>query len=143
MGENIEEIKDVFLMFDRVGDQKIDIDHVLSAIQCLGLNPQDFDLDVALDELPDDRVCFEDFLPIFRQCEKKGNKATVSNFTEAFAIFDLDLTGKISSGQLRHVLTRLGEKLTNEQCDELLKPLENRNGDVAYKDLIKMVLEEN
>ena len=42
-------------------------------------------------------------------------------FIRGFQVFDKDGTGQIGVGELRYVLTSLGEKLSNEEVDELLK----------------------
>lgn len=38
-----------------------------------------------------------------------------------FQVFDKEGTGYIGVGELRYVLTSLGEKLSDEEVDELLK----------------------
>ena len=40
---------------------------------------------------------------------------------EAFRVFDKDGNGFISAAELRHVMTNLGEKLTDEEVDEMIK----------------------
>jgi len=42
-------------------------------------------------------------------------------FIRGFQVFDKDGTGHIGVGELRYVLTSLGEKLSDEEVDELLK----------------------
>ena len=42
--------------------------------------------------------------------EKKNDKqVTAEQFIETLGVFDKDSVGKVSSGELRHVLTALGE----------------------------------
>ena len=40
---------------------------------------------------------------------------------EAFRVFDKDGNGFISAAELRHVMTNLGEKLTDEEVDEMIR----------------------
>ena len=40
---------------------------------------------------------------------------------EAFRVFDRDGNGFISAVELRHVMTNLGEKLTDEEVDEMIR----------------------
>lgn len=42
-------------------------------------------------------------------------------FIRGFQVFDKEGNGFIGVGELRYVLTSLGEKLTDEEVDELLK----------------------
>lgn len=42
-------------------------------------------------------------------------------FIRGFQVFDKEGNGYIGAGELRYVLTQLGEKMTDEEVDELLK----------------------
>lgn len=42
-------------------------------------------------------------------------------FIKGFQVFDKAGNGMIGAGELRYVLTQLGEKMTDEEVDELLK----------------------
>ena len=42
-------------------------------------------------------------------------------YTRGFEVFDPNLTGFIKVGELRYILTHLGEAMTDEEVDELLK----------------------
>ena len=44
---------------------------------------------------------------------------TEEEIREAFKVFDKDGNGFISAAELRHVMTNLGEKLTDEEVDEV------------------------
>jgi Ca2+-binding EF-hand superfamily protein len=47
--------------------------------------------------------------------------ATIEEFIRGFQVFDKEGNGFIGAGELRYVLTQLGEKMTDEEVDELLK----------------------
>jgi len=47
-------------------------------------------------------------------------------------VFDKDMTGFIGVGQLKYILTNLGEKMTDEEVDELLKAVDTSSGQVNY-----------
>lgn len=40
---------------------------------------------------------------------------------EAFKVFDRDNNGFISAAELRHVVTSIGEKLTDDEVDEMIR----------------------
>jgi Ca2+-binding EF-hand superfamily protein len=40
---------------------------------------------------------------------------------EAFKVFDKDGNGFVSAAELKHVMTNLGEKLTDEEVDEMIR----------------------
>ncbi len=49
-------------------------------------------------------------------------------------VFDKDGNGFISAAELRHVMTNLGEKLTDEEVDEMIKEADlDGDGMVNYE----------
>ena len=60
---------------------------------------------------------------------------------EAFQAFDKDGNGTISAAELRHVMTNLGEKLTDEEVDEMIREADvNGDGIIDYKEFTKIIL---
>lgn len=60
---------------------------------------------------------------------------------EAFRVFDKDGNGFISAAELRHVMTNLGEKLTDEEVDEMIREADiDGDGQVNYegKDILNV-----
>lgn len=53
---------------------------------------------------------------------------------EAFRLFDKDGNGFISAAELRHVMTCIGEKLTDEEVDDMLNEADlDGDGMVNYQ----------
>jgi Ca2+-binding EF-hand superfamily protein len=50
-----------------------------------------------------------------------AHSSSVEEFIRGFQVFDKEGNGYIGAGELRYVLTQLGEKMTDEEVDELLK----------------------
>jgi calmodulin len=60
---------------------------------------------------------------------------------EAFKVFDKDGNGFISAEELRHVMTNLGEKLTDEEVNEMIREADqDGDGQVDYSEFVKMML---
>jgi len=53
-------------------------------------------------------------------------------YCRGFQVFDKELTGFIGVGQFRYILTNLGEKMSDEEVDELLKAVETSSGELNY-----------
>ncbi|XP_025104128.1 calmodulin-2/4-like [Pomacea canaliculata] len=59
---------------------------------------------------------------------------------DAFRIFDKDGNGMINAGELRHVLTNLGEKLTDEEVDEMIREADlNGDNQINYAEFVKVM----
>lgn len=57
-----------------------------------------------------------------------------------FAVFDKDSTGYIGVGELRYVLTNLGEKLSDQEVDELLAGVKtSSDGSIDYRAFVREV----
>jgi Ca2+-binding EF-hand superfamily protein len=48
------------------------------------------------------------------------------------------MTGFIGVGQLRYILTNLGEKMSDDEVDELLKAVDTQNGEVNYTGMLSL-----
>jgi myosin light chain 6 len=54
--------------------------------------------------------------------------------------FDKDASGFISSAELRHLLTTLGEKLSDEEVEQLLNNQEDSQGNINYEEFVRLVM---
>nr|KAG5692254.1 hypothetical protein BaRGS_011754 [Batillaria attramentaria] len=89
--------------------------------------------------MEDARITFETFFPILQTISKNRCIPPYEDFVEGFRVFDKEQNGYIASAELRHILTSLGEKLTDEEVDQLVQGVEDAQGNINYEDLIKMV----
>lgn len=63
------------------------------------------------------------------------------DYIKAFQIFDKDLTGYIGVGELKYILTSIGEKLTEDEVDELLKGIKvTDDNKIDYVEFVKSIL---
>merc|ERR1711904_312142 len=76
-------------------------------------------------------------LPLRRRIAAHGNEKLI----EAFKVFDEDGSGVISAAELRHVMTNLGEKLTDEEVDEMIREADvGGDGQINYEEFVKMMM---
>uniref|UniRef100_A0A1I8EKJ4 EF-hand domain-containing protein n=1 Tax=Wuchereria bancrofti TaxID=6293 RepID=A0A1I8EKJ4_WUCBA len=80
------------------------------------------------------RLTFEEWMPIYEQLSKEKEQGTFQDFVEGLKVFDKEESGKIMAAELRHVLMALGERLSAEEADEIMKGTEDGEGMVAYED---------
>ena len=77
-------------------------------------------------------VDFETFSKILNRPGGFRDPGEPEEYCRGFQVFDKDMTGYIGVGQLRYILTNLGEKMSDEEVDELLKAVDTREGEVNY-----------
>ena len=62
---------------------------------------------------------------------------------QAFGVLDKDGHGFISPVELRHVLANMGEKLTEEEVEEMIKKADyDGDGQVNFEEFVKMMTVE-
>lgn len=65
------------------------------------------------------------------------------DYIKGFQVFDKDQTGYIGVGELRYILTSIGEKLSDSEVDELLKGVNvTSDGNVDYVEFVKSILDQ-
>ncbi|XP_022171080.1 myosin-2 essential light chain-like isoform X2 [Myzus persicae] len=139
--EHLSEMQEAFQLFDIRGDNKIHISQIGNALRALGQNPTESDVNKFTQQhKADERITFEVFLPIYQAISKNRSSNTAEDFNEGLRHFDKDGNGYISSAELRHLLTSLGEKLTDDEVEQLLAGQEDSQGNVPYEEFINMVM---
>ena len=77
-------------------------------------------------------VDFDSFLKILNRPNGFRDPGEPEEYCRGFQVFDKDMTGFIGVGQLRYILTNLGEKMSDEEVDELLKTVDTSSGEINY-----------
>ncbi|CAG2174013.1 unnamed protein product [Oppiella nova] len=139
--DQIQEYKETFGIFDSKGDGMVSVGQVGDVIRALGQNPTEADIKKCCEIYkPEDRISFETFMPIMQTIVKNRKKYSVDEFVEGLRHFDNDGSGYISSAELRHLLTALGEKLTEEEVEQILVGMEDEEGRVNYEYFVKQIM---
>ncbi|CAG2116006.1 unnamed protein product [Medioppia subpectinata] len=142
--DQIMEFQEAFSLFDNRGDGKISVSQLGDVLRALGQNPTEGEVKKCSNQLkPDERIGFEVFLPILQTISKNRSTDTAEDFIEGLRHFDKDGSGYISSAELRHLLTTLGEKLTDDEVEQLLAGQEDSQGNVHYEDFVRLVMSGN
>ncbi len=73
--------------------------------------------------------------------KKMGDTDSKDELVKAFNVFDRDGNGYIDAKELRLAMTRLGEKLTDAEVDDMIKDADkNGDGKVDYKEFAAMMM---
>ena len=80
-------------------------------------------------------IDFPEFLTMMAR--KMKDTDSEEELKEAFKVFDKDGNGFISAAELRHVMTNLGEKLTDEEVDEMIREADiDGDGQINYEEFV-------
>ncbi|TFK07491.1 Calmodulin [Platysternon megacephalum] len=139
--EQIAEFKEAFSLFDKDGDGTITTGELGSIMLSLGQNSTEAELQDMIGELDPDgsgTIDFPEFLSMMAR--KMRDTDSEEEIREAFRGFDRDKNGYISAAELRHVMTNLGKKLTDEEVDEMLKEADaDSDRRVNYEEFVRMM----
>lgn len=106
----------------------------------LGQNPTEGELQDMLNEVDADgngTIDFSEFLSVMAKKVKDSDHA--EELQAAFRIFDRDGDGLISADELREVMMALGEKLEDDELDEMLTEAKTDRRSIDYNGFVRMV----
>eukprot|EP00979_Chaetoceros_neogracilis_P007913 scaffold1724_cov226-Chaetoceros_neogracile.AAC.1 len=113
-----------------------------TVMRSLGQNPTEAELMDMINEIDADgngTIDFPEFLTMMAR--KMKDTDSEEEILEAFKVFDKDGNGFISAAELRHIMTNLGEKLTDEEVDEMIREADiDGDGQINYEEFVKMMM---
>mgnify|MGYP003319126910 CR=1 FL=1 len=140
--QKLEECKEVFDLFDKNKDGSISTNELGEIMKALGANPTKEELQQMLNEVDTDgsgKIEFKEFLDLFTKRMKEPD--TENDLIEAFKIFDKDGNGTISVKELKNVMSTLGESLSDEECEEIIKEADiDGDGCINYHEFVKIMM---
>ena len=83
-------------------------------------------------------IDFPEFLTMMAR--KMKDVDSEDEIKEAFRVFDKDGNGFISAAELRHLMINIGEKLSDDEVDQMIKEADiDGDGQVNYEEFAKMM----
>ena len=138
--EQIAVFKEAFSLFDKNGEDIITTKVLENVLRYLGINLSTAELKDIIDEIDTNGngiIGFSEFLSMMARKIKETQSK--DKLWETFRIFDKEGNQSISAAELRYMMTQLGEKLTDEEIDEMIKIADTDNiNKVNYDEFVKI-----
>jgi len=138
--ELLQEFQEAFQLFDKDNDGKLNSDELGTVMRALGQNPTQAEIKNIVKEIGGSgMVDFQEFTTIMQRRMKTADSSE-EQIKEAFKVFDKTGSGLIEINELKHVLTTLGEKLTAEEVDGVMKDADTDNdGKINIQDFLRVM----
>lgn len=144
--DQINQFKKVFKKFDKDASGYIPMKMVGTVMRLLGQNPTELELENYVHEVDPQGSGFVDFPTFVGLMAGKLRDpfaASPEEMIEAFRVFDREGTGVISAEYLREILGTLGEKLGDEEINELVRVAQladkDADGNINYEALVNLI----
>lgn len=140
----IETWREAFDIFDKNKDGHISLRELDTVVRSMGLNPSMKDLRSFIKEVDqnrDGKIQFEDFKILMSKFYVNNSPEEQQKDIEgAFKIFDKNGNGVIEKAELLRIATTLGEPLTEEEAEQMMKIADsNKDGLIDYKEFSKFI----
>lgn len=140
--EQLTEIKQVFDRFDQEETGQISSKDLGNILRSFGIDVLDRDLTDLLEEINRDnggKISFSSFLEIL--ISRLDNLEIEKMIISAFEVFDSTKRGIISASELRYLMTHLGERLSEEEVNEMIREADvDGTGQIDYRSFVKRMM---
>jgi calmodulin len=137
------EYRDAFSIVDTEKTNYIQKAHLRTVMNALGKFPSDSELNDFLEQVESkdtDKLHFAQFLTLMMNYMTANPDADYDEIRDAFKVFDLEDKGYVVGSHLRHILTNLGERLSDREVDEMFYEIgANEETHINIDDFIKIM----
>jgi Ca2+-binding EF-hand superfamily protein len=143
--QDIENAEFAFGIYDCDGTGKIDAYDIPDVLRALNLNPT---LELcekmgATKKRGEKKLTVEEFLPIFAQVRGTKDQGSYEDFMECLKLYDKQENGTMLLAELEHSLKALGEKLSDDEVNELFADCmdpEDDEGNIFYAPFLQKMM---
>uniref|UniRef100_A0A5S6QQM6 EF-hand domain-containing protein n=1 Tax=Trichuris muris TaxID=70415 RepID=A0A5S6QQM6_TRIMR len=139
MGD-MEEVRSVFHFFSDDGGEHIGLAKVGTVLRTLGRTPTNAQIESLCDGLRGkDSISLEEFIPILNALQD-AELVSADVLAASLSQFDKDGSGYIKAAELRRLLTTIGDKLTDQEVDDLLAGQQDSEGNVNVAQFVQSIM---
>jgi len=139
--EEVADLKEAFAMFDINGDGTIELNELQQVMRKLGQNPTEAELIEMIntvDDNGDHEIDFEEFLILMKS--RIGERDPEKELKDAFAVFDTDKNGSIDRKELKRLMKKLGQALSEAELDAMMDEVDtNGDGEISFAEFKAMM----
>ncbi|KAL9685072.1 hypothetical protein QQ045_022519 [Rhodiola kirilowii] len=144
-----DEVQEVFNSFDANGDGLISSTELATVLKSLGTDSAPDEISRMMDELDADRDGFVNLSEFTSFCKSEsvagaGCGINEGGMRDAFDLYDKNGNGLISAAELHQVFSKLGERCSVQDCEEMIKSVDSDgDGSVSFDEFKKMMSSSN
>ncbi len=120
----------------------IELHELQQVMRKLGQNPTESDLIEminSVDDNGDNEIDFEEFLILMKS--RIGERDPEKELRDAFAVFDTDGSGSIDRKELKRLMKKLGQALTESELDAMMDEVDtNGDGEISFEEFKAMMV---
>lgn len=124
--EDVADLRETFDMFDKDSSGTISLQELQGVTEKLGLSvtlEELSDVIYSVDVNNDGEIDFDEFLIMMKKIPD-----TEKELREAFAVFDSDSDGTTSRTELKRIMLKFGQKLTDQELDAVMAEVDDDGG---------------
>ena len=142
ISQDKDKYKKIFEIYDNNKDGNVNSIELANILKAININVSDEEIRDIIFELDlegNGEINYEDFLTIVKRREKNVDKE--EEVLNAFKLFDKEGNGLININELKHIMLTVGNNITEEELNDLLKEADTDNdGYINYEEFIRSLL---
>jgi len=140
--DQVREFKDAFDIFDEDNSGTVSTGELASVMKTLGQDIDEKEVGIMISEVDSDgsgEIDFSEFCTLMaRQMEKSDPEF---EYKKAFKIFDKRGDGFIDEAELKHVMTNIGEDMSEHEIKAMMKEADlDNDGKLTYEEFLEVML---
>lgn len=143
--EEIVEFRDAFSMFDLDGGGTITFQELRHVLKELGDEPTDEEIQemiLLVDENGDNEIDFDEFLTLMRLRMGESGEDAEQNLRDVFDVFDADGSGFIDRHEMRVLMKKLAQDLTEEEIAQIIEAVDkDEDGEISFEEFKALIAE--
>ncbi|ELU13837.1 hypothetical protein CAPTEDRAFT_222115 [Capitella teleta] len=143
--EKLAELKEAFMLFDYNKSGVISNQDIGSLIRSVGLKPSQSEVSEIVNQAggTGQEIDLQTLVALISRIVTNPPSERPDDLINMFRMYDTDGRGAISVKEMQHLLTTVGEKLTDHEAEELMRVsgCVQGGGMVNYEKFVKVILQ--